>query len=135
MALSGEALANRYEDSRVDVSLRWGIRVRRRAEAREKLEERGDEGVEVGGRRKAGSLELWRVARLVEGGGEGRRGGRVVGGWVGGREKVKRVDSALDQGPLSLAGREKTRKRWLGVAGLGVDLKGVRDEEGCGGHE
>lgn len=67
MALSGEALANRYEDSRVDVSLRWGIRVRRRAEAREKLEERGDEGVEVGGRRKAGSLELWRVAWPVEG--------------------------------------------------------------------
>lgn len=47
-----------------------------------------------------------------------------------GRVDAKRVDSALDQGPLSLARREKTRIRrgwsWL---------KGVRDEESCGGHE
>lgn len=66
MALSGVVLANRYGSSRVDVSLRWGIRVRRRAEAREKPEERGDEGgrgrVEEGGRRKVGSLESRRVA-------------------------------------------------------------------------
>lgn len=97
MALSGEASANRYGGSRVDVSSRWGIRVRRRAEAREKLEERG--GEEEGGRRKAGSLESWRVA-------EGREG-----------EDAKRVDSALDQGPLSLAGREKTRIRWGWIGG------------------
>lgn len=65
MARSVVALPNRYDGSRVDVSSRWGIRVRRRAETREKPEKRGDEGdggVEEGGRRKAGSLESWRVA-------------------------------------------------------------------------
>lgn len=87
MARSGEASANRYRGSRVDVSSRWGIRVRRRAEAREKPEERGDGGrglgrVEEGGRRKAGSLESWRVA---EGVGEGERGAGGGGGRKEGR--------------------------------------------------
>lgn len=153
MALSGVAPANRYEGSRVDVSSRWGIRVRRRAEAREKPEERrgrGEERVEEGGRRKVGSLESWRVAGgcagLGGGGGGWRRGCRSVerqGVGGGGRVDAKRVDSALDQGPLSLVRREKTRIRGGGASGEGdrgagggwPGWKGVRDEEGCGGHE
>lgn len=60
-----------------DVSWRWGIRVRRRAEAREKPEKRGAtrEGGRVeeeGGRRKVGSLES--LAGVARGGVE-RRGG------------------------------------------------------------
>lgn len=85
--------------------------MRRRAEAREKPEKRGatrEGGRESGGRR-------WKKEGWIIG---------IVGGGCtrGGREErgldAKRVDSALlDQGPLSLVRREKTRIRGGGGGG------------------
>lgn len=126
VALSGVALANRYGSSRVDVSSRWGIRVRRRAEAGEKPEERGDEGgrgrVEEGGRRKVGSLESWRVAGGcwgVQGCLRGGEGGRKEGRFSAGPRSTLTCQEGEDA---------DTRRGW-------GRLKSVRDEEGCGGHE
>lgn len=107
MALSGVALANRYEGSRGylgDGGLGCGDVQRpekspRNVATREEVEEEG-------GRRKVGSLES--LAGVARGGGGGGAGGRGL--------DAKRVDSALlDQGPLSLVRRERRRGYGAGV--------------------
>lgn len=82
--------------------------MRRRAEAREKPEKRGDEGGSGGRRWKKEGWIIGIVGGGCARGGEVGRGGRGL--------DAKRVDSALlDQGPLSLVRRERRRGYGAGV--------------------
>lgn len=94
MALSSVVSANRYGVSRVDRSSRWGLGcgdVRRNRRRRRRWWQRG-----------------WRSNGGGKEGTSGRGIARVSAEPGGG---CKEVDSALDQGPLSLAGREGRRRR------------------------
>lgn len=107
--------------------------MRRRAEAREKPEKRGDEG-EWRKKVEEGRLDHWNRWRgLREGGGgvcserEREKGGGEEGGWTQ-RGSIQRCWTKVHS-HLSEEG-EKTRIRGAGV-------KGVREMKraGCGGHE
>lgn len=100
--------------------------MRRRAEAREKPEKRGDEG-EWRKKVEEGRLDHWNRWRgLREGGGGVCSEREREKGGGGGRLDAKRVDSALlDQGPLSLVGGGREDAD-TGGGGEG----GARDEEG-----
>lgn len=96
VALSSDVSANRYEVSRVDVSSRWGLGcgdVRRSRRRRRQRRRR---------RRECKS----------EGKGRNERAAVESRGWARSQAEVaKRVDSALDQGPLSLAAQGGRRRR------------------------